>query len=209
MAELSDQDIRDAAAEAGISPAELRSALAEQDRDLPAIPEHRGALAPSRRGPSAAASEVNLPYAPKQALQTLREALESRVGTKGHLQGPLEADIFDEKNGVIFHLRAQGDGASGALVRVDIDPSPIKNRRTLSLIALTVGVTGLALVGLLAWPGYLAALALGLGGGYSLRTKGAAPSVRTAQGFLTEAIFAAESSVRDPDPLRALTSPPR
>lgn len=174
MTELSDEDIKQAAAEAGISPAELRQALAEQDggSNLPAV-QNRGssaiAIPPSQRGAVVLQARANLPEPPPEAVVNVRRAIELQIGQKGHMQGPDEAAIFDEPRGLIYRVRGQEDGRGGALVQVDIDSTPTKSKQTglkvvfgasmavLGLGALAVGsvlafavTTGLGVLGVLA-----------------------------------------------------------
>jgi hypothetical protein len=193
MAQLSDQDIRDAAAEAGISPAELRKALAEEGRNLPAIrPGNRGLMAPSHRGASADACETALPFAPEQAARTVTESIERRLGKRGHRQSETEADILDEDAGVVYHVRAETDDAGGALVRVDIDATPRQGRRTLSYMAVAGATVVLGMVGFFTWPAWVIALGVGAGGTYWL-SRQKSNGVANARAIAAEAIFDAES----------------
>lgn len=146
MAELSDQELRDAAAEAGISPHELRHMLAQRDgREL----VHQGGdggppsvLGAPTRGVSAAHAEGRIARPPAHALAAVRASIERQTGRNGHRQGEHEADVVDDDLGLTYRVRTQDDGAGGALVRVDVDPTSGKASRT---IALT-GVVGVALV---------------------------------------------------------------
>lgn len=142
MTQLSDREIAEAAAEAGISPAELRSALAQQRGGLPAkLQEAQGMMTPNARGQAHAFEETRIVATPNAALAHLRTQLEHASGQKGHQQGEREADIVDSALGVVYRMRAESDGGQGSLVRVDIDASPAKARQTfttLSLLASTV-----------------------------------------------------------------------
>ena len=140
MANLSDEELRQAAAEAGISPQELRVALAErQGVALERPPEATSVMGPPQRGQSATHVEGRLLLEPQSAVDTVRASIERQTGKRGHNQGEKEADIVDEDAGVTYRLRATDDGAGGALVRVDIDPSSGKGTSALA----TTGVVGL------------------------------------------------------------------
>ena len=158
MNELSDQEIEEAAREAGISPAELRAAMSERDDPGGALahrPE-RGVVGAPTRGVSVAMNETNLPLPPEAAVRSVKKLIEAEIGSTGHMMGSTEADIYDEPAGVVYRVKAADDGSGGAMVRVDIDPTPLRSRRTLSSMALgaTVGlfaVTGLIIPGLLGY----------------------------------------------------------
>lgn len=155
MTDLSDAEIDEAAREAGISPAEMRSILADQaSGGALAHRPRRGNLPPSTRGVSIDHSESSLPYPPEQAVRSVKRQIEREIGSTGHMMGSKEADIYDESSGVVYRIQAESDGAGGSLVRVDLDPTPLRARRTLASMGLgaTVGlfaVTGLVLPGLL------------------------------------------------------------
>lgn len=158
MSELSDAEIEAAAREAGISPAELRSALAEQARGgaLATRPKSSSLLPAPTRGITVANSETQLPYPPEQAVRSVKRQIERELGSTGHMMGSTEADIYDEPRGVIYRIQAQDDGNGGSLVRVDVDPTPLRSRRTLTSMGVgaTVGlfaITGLIIPGLIGW----------------------------------------------------------
>ncbi|KIG18280.1 hypothetical protein DB30_01389 [Enhygromyxa salina] len=162
MSQLTDTEIEEAAAEAGISPAELRAALAEQAgggaiaRRGGTGLQASGMVPPSPRGVSVANAETTLPYPPEQAVRNLKHQIERAIGSTGHMMGSTEADIYDEAAGIIYRIQAESDGAKGSLVRVDIDPTPLRSRRLLTSMGLgaTVGlfaVSGLIIPGLIGW----------------------------------------------------------
>ena len=161
MAQLSDREIEEAAREAGITPAELRSAMSQQEGggEL-AHRGGRGMLPPSPRGQSAAHSETTLPYAPEQAVRSVKRQIERETGSKGHMMGSTEADINDESNGVIYRVQAESDGAGGSLVRVDIDPTPAQARRTLTGMGIGATAGLLAIAGIII-PGILGTALVG------------------------------------------------
>lgn len=152
---LSDDELRAAAAEAGISPQELRHALAERQgtdlgTDLVRPEDARmSVLGPPTRGSSAEHAEARVKLPPEQALAAVRKSIERQTGKSGHKQGDGEADIVDDDARVTYRLRAQADGGGGSLVRVDVDPSAGKGLAalgsigTLGLTVLLVGVGAL------------------------------------------------------------------
>lgn len=198
MAELSDQEIADAAREAGISPAELRQALAEKDGALVRTPGE-GRLPASVRGKSVTHTESSLPYPPEQAVRTVKHQIERQIGSKGHMMGSKEADIYDERSGMIYRIQAESDGGGGALVRVDVDPTPLKARRTLTGMGLgsTVGLLAVAgiivggLVGTALFGGAIGLSLLGLGTLVAMRRRGIADARAASAYALIEAEHAA------------------
>lgn len=149
MTNLSDREIAQAAAEAGISPAELRSAMAQRAGDLPArvAEQHQGIVAASSRGKVHDFVETRLDGPPTAAIAHLRRFLELKSGHKGHQQGDGEVDIPDDDKGIVYRLSAQSDGAQGSIVRVDIDVSPARVAPTyLAMASPFLG--GLAALGL-------------------------------------------------------------
>ncbi|MEM9459979.1 MAG: hypothetical protein AAGF11_37735 [Myxococcota bacterium] len=160
MAQLSDQELREAAAEAGISPHELRHALAErQGTDLARPDEAHSLMGPPDRGTTATHVEGRVGQPPTQAIGSVRASIERQTGRSGHRQGELEADVVDDDLGLTYRLRTQDDGSGGALVRVDVDPTAGKSASTIagvSIAAITTVVLGLG------W--LLGSTLLGLGG---------------------------------------------
>lgn len=146
-AKLTDEELREVAAEAGISPEELRQALVKRSGDLPAT-----------RGPTLPAStslegRVHLP--PEHASEAVRRVIEKRSGRRGHRQGGGRIDIVDDDNGVVYRIQGEADGAGGALVKVEVDPmSGVGN---FALGALIVGAFSL---GLIAFGWFLSTLVL-------------------------------------------------
>lgn len=139
MTDLSEQELREIADEAGLSREQLREAM--EVRDLPARIEGTAALmeAPTQ-GMSVAHAEAELALPPPQALGAVRAAIERHTGARGHGQGDDQADVVDEAHGLTYRIRSrEGDG--GALVRVDVDPSRARGMQTL----LTAGVGGISL----------------------------------------------------------------
>src|SRR5690242_13321910 len=91
----SDEELRQAAAEAGISPQELRLALAERDGAVPAKAKGVASLVPRRES---AVKHVESPLAmpPRDALGAVRGSIETQTGLRGHQQGDARADIVDD-----------------------------------------------------------------------------------------------------------------
>jgi hypothetical protein len=197
MSELSDREIEEAAREAGISPSELRSALAEQAGGALA-PRPASSLPPSTRGVSAANAETSLPYPPEQAVRSVKRYIEREIGSTGHMMGSTEADIYDESAGLIYRVQAESDHAGGSMVRVDIDPTPLRSRRTLTTMGLgaTVGlfaITGLIVPGIIGWALIAAAVGLTFLGGSSmvaLRRR----AIKDAKAITAHALIEAENA---------------
>ncbi|PRP90299.1 hypothetical protein ENSA5_65950 [Enhygromyxa salina] len=206
MTQLSDREIEEAAREAGISPAELRSALAEQASGggpgpgggAIATRGQRGVVPPSTRGVSVANTETSLPYPPEQAVRSVKRQIERQIGSGGHMMGSTEADIYDEAAGIIYRVQAEADGASGSMVRVDIDPTPLRSRRTLTSMGLgaTVGlfaITGLIVPGLIGWALIAGAVGLTVLGSTSmvaLRQR----AIKDARAISAQALVEAENA---------------
>ncbi len=151
-AELTEEELREAAAEAGISPEELRRAMAGQN----------GALVPTQspdRRPTVYNAENQLALPPEKAAETVRQAIERISGAKGHRQGVGKADIVDEQHGVTYRIVANKDGAGGSIVRVDVDPSA--GAGTFALMAFLLGGVSLLALGI----GVLFSLSMFLYGG--------------------------------------------
>lgn len=145
---LSDDELREAAAEAGISPAELRMALAERQGELANVPDAGSIVGAPTRGVSATHVEGRLSASPRDALGLVKQSIERQIGKTGHKQGDEEADIVDDDTGLTYRIRASKDGAGGSLVRVDVDPSAGKGVTALA----TTGTVGMAAsLVLLAW----------------------------------------------------------
>jgi hypothetical protein len=199
MSQLSDREIEEAAREAGISPAELRNALAEQAAGGGALAtrSERGVLPASARGTTVAHAETSLPYPPEQAVRAVKQQIEREVGTSGHMMGSTEADIYDEPAGLIYRIQAEGDGGGGSMVRIDVDPTPLRSRRTLTSMGLGASVglfanAGLIIPGLSGWAFISVALgvtALGTVTMVALRTR----AIKDARAIMARALVEAES----------------
>jgi hypothetical protein len=211
MTELSDEDIKDAAAEAGISPAELRAALSEQAgaSNLPAVPT-RGSAAiavpQSQQGAVVLQARANLPQAPPDAVVNVRRSIESQIGQKGHMQGPDEAAVYDESRGLIYRVRGQEDGRGGALVQVDIDAKPTQATQTGLKIALggTLAVLGM---GGLVFGSFLAlGVTAGLGalGFLALAARGRSAKILQGQAHAVASHALIEAEERAPSTPQAL-----
>lgn len=169
MAELSEQEIREAADEAGLSPREVRLAL--RDAEPARVPAVRGGVSlmpPPSRGQTMHHVENALALPAKEALTTVRRALERELGQQGHQHGELEAAIVDERHGLTYRVQAEDDGRGGSLVRIDVDPAAARAKKLLFLsmvgamgamggaflllfgfsLLFTIGVAGVAGLGL-------------------------------------------------------------
>ncbi|MCA9690988.1 MAG: hypothetical protein R3A51_07070 [Nannocystaceae bacterium] len=141
---LTEEELREAAAEAGISPEELRRALAGDQGNLPAR-----VRTPGDTGVSVYKAESNLLLPPEQATDAVRRSIERLVGTRGHRQGAGRADIVDDARGLTYRIHSEADGQGGALVRVDVDPSAGAGGMMLSALmfgGFELGILALAIV---------------------------------------------------------------
>lgn len=165
MPDLTDEELREAAEEAGISPGQLRQALAV--RDGPTLPTQAQSMLPAApRGESTRHAEAQVGHPPEQAVLAVQRAIERDTGARGHRQGDDGVSIVDERAGMTFHVTAQPE-AGGSIVRVDIDGSA--ERGAAALTGMLAGGTALVLVGLgwlLSTPVALAGVGLGLWTGW-------------------------------------------
>lgn len=168
VAELSNDDIREAAEETGLSPEEVRLALRENDIQVPAVRRGDSRMPAPTRGATAHNAENALTLPAKEAVRVVRSSLERSLGQKGHQHGELEADIVDERHSLVYRIRAEDDGRGGSLVRVDVDPSAARAKQILGValgggaaavgaglmlmlgfsVLFTLGVLGVASIGL-------------------------------------------------------------
>ncbi|MBK7824599.1 hypothetical protein [Nannocystis sp.] len=161
-AKLTDQELRDAAAEAGISPEELRQALSQRAGDSPgtAIAKSAGAAV---QGYTA---QAQLALSPDRAVEGVRAAIARQVGHRGHRQGNGDIDILDDRTGMLYRIHGSSDGQGGALVQVRSE----RTGSSLALaavmfttVALGVTVLGFLLSSLMMWLGIGLLLAGGAG----------------------------------------------
>lgn len=205
MSELSDREIEEAAHEAGISPLELRAAL-EQQANAGALMRVPGRTLPSNtRGSSVANAESQLPYPPEQAVRSVKHQIEREIGTTGHMMGGAAADIYDEGRGMIYRIQAADDGAGGSLVRIDVDSTPLRSRKTLSGMGLAATVGLFALSGLIVIPGLvgwaLLAGAVGLTAlGVTTMTATSNRAIKDARATVAHALVEAEHQALPPGP---------
>ncbi len=140
-ANLTDQELREAAAEAGISPEELRQALAQRSSGAPssALAKSAGAAV---QGYSAR-TQLNLP--PDRAAETVRAAIGRQVGHRGHRQGNGDIDILDDRSGMLYRIRSESDGQGGALVEVRSERSG--NNLALAAVMFSGVAVGVTILG--------------------------------------------------------------
>ncbi len=188
-AKLTDQELRDAAAEAGISPEELRQALSQRSSPGTALAKSASAAV---QGYSA---QTQLALPPDQAVEGVRAAIARQVGHRGHRQGNGDIDILDDRTGMLYRIHGSSDGQGGALVQV-------RSERTGSSLALAavmfttvaLGVTalGFLLSSLMMWLG-LALLVAG-GAGVLLAGGRVAGAQRQAELVVAQALVEAEEA---------------
>lgn len=188
---LDPQDLKEAAEEAGISPRELQDALVRREPGELALPATSSLVGPPARGASATYVEDRVAAAPEQALAHTRATLEKSSGARGHKQAGGSVDIVDDRAGITYRVRAEGDGADGALVRVDVDPSAARGERALATaglagVSLLVGAVGLLLSKTLIVAGIGGAVLTGL---YFLRSRSReAAATRAAHAIAAQAL---------------------
>ncbi len=170
---LTDDDLRDAAAEAGISPHELRHALARREPGSGLGQDVASLVGPPRRGQSVTHVEGPVAAVPAAAVDAVRGSIESQTGMSGHRQAGGEADIVDDRAGVTYRVRAVEDGADQALVRVDVDPGHSQGNR--ALVVAGVAVVAVVTVAL----GWIFSAASLVGGGVGAAALGALYVVRS------------------------------
>lgn len=140
-AKLTDQELREAAAEAGISPEELRQALAQRSGGAPSSALARSA-GTAVQGYSAR-TQLSLP--PDRAAETVRTAIARQIGHRGHRQGNGDIDILDERAGMLYRIRSESDGQGGALVEVRSERSG--NNLALAAVMFSGVAVGVTILG--------------------------------------------------------------
>jgi hypothetical protein len=135
---FSEEELRQAAAEAGISPQELRVALAERDGTVAPANKRASAIVPRRASPVKQV-ESSLAMPPREAIGAVRSSIEKQTGLRGHQQGDGRADIVDDGAGLTYRILSETDGAGGSLVRVEVDSTTGRGAQALA----TTGVVGI------------------------------------------------------------------
>jgi hypothetical protein len=139
-AKLTDQELREAAAEAGISPEELRQALAQRSSGAPS-----SALARSASPAQGYSARTQLTLPPDQAAETVRAAIHRQVGHRGHRQGNGDIDILDDRTGMLYRIHSESDGQGGALVEVRSERSG--NNLALAAVMFSGVAVGVTILG--------------------------------------------------------------
>lgn len=195
---LTDQELREAAAEAGISPEELRQALVQRSGGGGSLAKTPGAAV---QGYSA---QTHLSLAPDQAVERVRSAIGKQVGHRGHRQGNGAIDILDDKTGMLYRIQGEADGQGGALVRVETE----RSGNNMGLAAAMFGAASLGVIAigwlfspLIFWLGF-GLLAAG-GAGLFLASQKVSSNVRNAQLVVSQALVDAEEA------LPAADAPPK
>lgn len=192
MANLSDDELREAAAEAGVSPKELRLALAERSGST--LATTAGAVGALTRGTSTAHVEGRVALPPARAVAEVRTAIERQTGARGHNQGEAAADIVGD--GLTYKLRSTPDGSGGTIVRVDVDATSGRSATLMKGVALACVSAPVVLVGWLFSVTLitLAGVAIGVGGAALLARKllGLNGNVRHARAIAAHALMEAE-----------------
>ncbi len=201
-AKLTDQELREAAAEAGISPEELRQALVQRSGGGPG-----NALAKSAGAAVAGYSaQTRLALPPERAQESVRAAIARQVSHRGHRQGNGDVDILDERTNMLYRIHAEPDGQGGALVTVRSE----RTGSSLALaavmfatVALAVTALGFMVSSMLMWLGVV--LLLAGGAGVVMAGGRAAGMQRQSELVVAQALVEAEEGVPiDAGPPRAL-----
>ena len=200
MASLSDEDIRAAAAEAGITEAELRAQLQEQSTALATRGPTGLATKPPKRGTSAHYAENSYPLPPNEAVRAVKAAIEEQTGASGQMHGAHGADIYDETTDMTYRVTAKEDGRGGAMVRVDVDPVQATARKLVrGALGGTIGAVGVLMLLVLGFNlalvvgfGALAGLGLfGMAGAAAIERRG----IAVGKGVVASALVEAEENV--------------
>lgn len=185
---LDEDQLREAANEAGISPGSLRQALAERDDASlarlgpPSIGTVQGAVALDQR----------------EAMTAVRKSIERNAHRDGHAQGADRYDIVDEDEGLTYRVTAQADGEGLSLVRIDVDTSA--GRGALALAAAGTAGVSLSIVAvgwLFSWLTLtFAGVALGVVGGLWIarNAMALAHARRQGEGFAAQALGEAQAA---------------
>jgi len=142
-AKLTDQELREAAAEAGISPAELRQALAQRSSGAPSSALARSAGTAAQV--YSAGTQLALP--PDRAAETVRAAIARQIGHRGHRQGNGDIDILDDRAGMLYRIRSESDGQGGALIEVRSERSG--NNLALATMMFSSVAVGVIVLGIM------------------------------------------------------------
>lgn len=151
MSQLSDKDLEQAAAEAGISPEELKQALSR--RDSPLLEAKK--TEPSRLK-NHASVQATFAVQPSQALANAHRVFSQQM----HLHPTRSADgqisYASPEAGLSFRLSSQpGETPDRGLVRVDIDMSKRSRKMLIAFVPLSALFTLLALLSLVIGKGTL------------------------------------------------------
>lgn len=202
-AKLTEQELREAAAEAGISPEELRQALVQRST---------GAASPGPLARTSGAAvqsysaQTHLSLPPDRAAEQVRSAIGKQVGHRGHRQGNGDIDILDDKTGMLYRIHSEGDGQGGALVHVATE----RTGGTMMLAGVMFGAASLGILAvgwlfssLIFWLGF--GLLMAGGAGLFLANQRVGANHRQAQLVVSQALVDAEEGLPVADaPPRAL-----
>jgi hypothetical protein len=185
---LSEEQLREAANEAGITPHALRQALAERDD---------ASLA--RLGPPGSGTvQGAVAMEQREAMAAVRKSIERSSHRDGHAQGDERYDIVDEDEGLTYRITARGEGEGLSLVRIDVDTTA--GRGALALAAAGTAGVSLSVVAvgwLFSWLTMtFAGVALGVIGGLWIARNAMALAHARKQGeaFAAQALGEAQSA---------------
>lgn len=138
VSSLSDQELAQAAAEAGVSPEELKTALAQRASEQIVAEKAEQAKAKTH-----GMVQAQFATKPNHALALVHQVFNQQVHLSPTQSKDGQISYVHEKVGIAYRLSSESDGtAMGALVRVEIDTSQwIRRvlRSILPMLALLVG----------------------------------------------------------------------
>ncbi len=198
-AKLTEHELREAAAEAGISPEELRQALVQRSGGSTAMARTPGAAVAGY----SAQTQFSLP--PDRAIEAVRAAIARQVGHRGHRQGNGAIDILDDRTGMLYRIQGESDGQGGALVHVASEKSGsnlVLAGVMFATVAVAVTILGMLVSSFLVWLGVGMMLA---GGAGVFMARGRSATVqRQGELVVAQALVDAEEGAALGGPPRAL-----
>lgn len=138
VSSLSDQELAQAAAEAGVSPEELKTALAQRASQQ-SVAEKAEQATTKTHG----TVQAHFATKPSHALALVHQVFNQQVHLSPTQSKDGQISYVHEKVGIAYRLSSQSDGTSmGALVRVEIDASQWIRRVLRSILPMLVFLVG-------------------------------------------------------------------
>jgi len=152
MGEFSKEEIAEMAEETGLTPAQVREAVADSNPDKE---KHGGAIessasanreAPHTKGLAGHRSTQHLALPPQLALQEVVRSLEGALDVRAQFRGDTRATVSDLPNGIAYHVEATREDGDNSVVTVHLDPAVARHR---TLVTRSGAVTNSIVAGLL------------------------------------------------------------